>query len=268
MEFPRRLAAVGLLFVLSLVARSPGGAIEIGKTLPLIDVLAPDGTPVQAVLDGKIDTGFAVASGAYSLRRGSTEPAVFLAINLTARDKGNVVVKCDDVMTRTIAYGPGQRWHRTRLPYSAAKRISVTWDKAGPTWNEVRLLGRTPLPARPAGSAVETKHVQVNVSGGSSTPTCDMPPGFMCSWFERGLTDGMTKPAVRQEFIQRLREFPVGAIRYPGGAMTYGYPPTRQSVKAFIDAKQEGGSTVLQARCMVCHGVDGTAHSDTEELLR
>jgi len=58
----------------------------------------------------------------------------------------------------------------------------------------------------------------------------------MCNWFDRGVVKGISDSTTRMELIEKLTQMGVKAWRYPGGSMTYGYPPTQEAIAVFQDA--------------------------------
>jgi len=222
-------AIATLVFSLGLISCNLSAS---GKALPIRSIIGPDGRQCATLLDGDLATGIRVEPGTYILRRDSDEPLVFVACHVSAENDGSLTVKCDDLMALPLAYKAGTGWHRLRIPYSRARTVRITCDQAGAVWNEVKLLGRTPLPAPT--TARRKRRVTVNLADASDRPCCRIPAGAMTSWFERGLVDGLTRPATRRELSDRVREFPIKAIRYPGGTATYGYPPYRKAIATFI----------------------------------
>ena len=55
----------------------------------------------------------------------------------------------------------------------------------------------------------------------------------MTGYFERGLTDGITNPDTRREFLRVVKDFGVTALRFPGGSFAYSYPSRREGLAAF-----------------------------------
>lgn len=208
------------------------GLSASGQALPIRSIIGPDGKPCAALSDGDPATGVRAQRGTYVLSRDSDEPFVFIAFHITAESDGTVTVKCDDLMALALTYKTGTGWHRLRIPYSRARYVRITWDQPGAVWDDVELLGRTPLP-KPA-AARRKRRINVNLADVSDKPCCEIPAGAMTSWFERGLVDGLTRPATRRELSERIREFPLKAIRYPGGTATYGYPPHRKAIATFV----------------------------------
>ncbi len=206
-----------------------------GKDLP-IEVIGPERRPLPMLCDSKTETGVTVSAGSYTIRPHPGEAIIALSFHVQTQNKGKVTVRCDDVMPRSLALEAGTRWYSLRLPNSVAGKISVTWEAAGASWNETRVLTRMPVTSRPENATPEVVRGAVTVPSEAGRPACDIAPGFMCNWFDRGLTDGMTRAGTRDELIARLKEFGAGSIRYPGGSWTYGYPPYEEAVPVFVKA--------------------------------
>jgi hypothetical protein len=207
-----------------------------GSPVPIRSITGPDSRPCPAVFDGDADTGVTVRRGSYIIRRDSDKPLTSIAFEVSAAEEGALTVRCEDLMSLRLAYHAGHERCRLRLPWSTARVIRVVWDEPGATWEEAELLGRTPVPSRWAPDEVWRDAVTVAL-GDSTAPSCDVPVGAMCSWFELGITDGITKPGTREELIARVREFPLRALRFPGGTSTYGYPPCREAIPAYVNAQ-------------------------------
>ncbi len=234
---PPRVFAASVLCTLVMSWTCPllEAQVKWGSPLP-IEVTGPDGAAIPTLHDGQTDVGVSVSEGSYTIRLRKREPVIAFGAYLQAKGKGRLTVRCDDVMPRAIAFEPGDRWYRLRLPVSNAAYVTVAAEGGEAVWTETEVMTRTPVTTRPASISPQEARVQIDVPTTHPAPTCDVPPGFMCNWFDRGLTDALTKPEPKAELIERLKEFGTGSIRYPGGSWTYGYPPYADAVPVFVKA--------------------------------
>ncbi|MFI4913125.1 MAG: hypothetical protein ACIAQZ_15810 [Sedimentisphaeraceae bacterium JB056] len=158
-----------------------------------------------------------------------------LRVDIDADSAGSLEVELDDVMVLAIDYDAGENEYSLRLPYSKTNNIklrSLNQDIAIP---ELYLEKRTGVSIDWPTTGVESSSVTVTVES-DSTASSTIPFGVMCNWFSRGVVEGITDSDTKTELISKFGELGVSAWRYPGGTMTYGYPPTQQAIQVYKDA--------------------------------
>jgi|GEM_PF-4556189 len=241
---------ISIITIICFVNPSAYAAGLTGSTLPITSIVGQGITTDSVLFDSNIETGISVDKGQYVINRKGKDQLIGIAVHVTATEKCSVSIKCDDVMAREIAIQTGSEWYYLRIPFSNASRIVINWSGSGMKWNEVKLFGRTPL-----SSSTNPEPSSIKATLGKDTSASADVMGFMCNWFEHGITDGMTKPGTREEFIRRFKECHANSLRFPGGTMTYGYPSTKAAVAAFKNVSQDPFYYGLTA----CYGLNNAA---------
>ena len=167
------------------------------------------------------------AEGSYAL----PAPAVVVevAVRVTEAPPKQLWVELDGNLRLPLAFDE-QGHARQRVPRLTVSRLRLL-PADPPDWNgapnavEVRTLGAPP-------EVAPQREVRLAPLEPPDPPEPQPKPlcsSYMCSYFEKGLTDGITVPETRAELIGLLRDNHVAALRYPGGSFAYTYPPDSEA---------------------------------------
>ena len=214
----------------------------------------PGCTPA-ALTDGHLDTFDArphLQGSAWKLTLRRPATVVGVRMHQSAARHGwaqakRVLVRLDDGTELPLESGVGkdgqpapEGWAWTRVPQIRARRITLKVAEVAPGkteaggFDEVEMQALAPRP-RPVPTAKEWP-VRLDLAGVSAVQSSPFGSSFNISFFEKGFTDGITRPGTRDEFLRLCRELPITAMRFPGGTWAYAYPPERDAFPVFKDA--------------------------------
>lgn len=192
--------------------------------------------------DGVTTTGVSVYQYDYIVQRPSIdEPLVKAELFINSLNDGTVTIKCGDVYSVPLYYGPGQYWYEVRIPFGTARNVEIHWNNPGygVYWDELRLVNRTPVSTDWPVDAIEI-NLNISLGGVGSAPCVSYPFAIGAMWYPRSIVDGITNPQAKQELIQELQYAGISALRYPGGMCAHAYPLTEESIPAWEAAGLHG----------------------------
>jgi hypothetical protein len=141
----------------------------------------------------------------------------------------------DDGTSLPLSCGAEDGWSRTRVPQVRTGRLrlrveSTVEGATGPGGLDEVRVERPGAPQ--AGGPVREVPYDVEVPADTALAN-PLGHSYMTAYFERGLTDGVTDPDTRREFLRVVRDFGITALRFPGGSFAYTYPTRREGLTAF-----------------------------------
>ena len=228
-----------------------GGALawcalaRAGSPVP-VEVGSPssslDGSSPSALTDGETSTADLKArllGSEWIVRLPRPTVVSLVAVHHPSQTRGwaapqGIGVTFGDGTGLPLTCGAADGWYHTRVPQVRTERIrlrveSTVDGNTGPGGlDEVRIE----TPTEPAAGG-PVREVAYDVAVPADTTPCNpLGHSYMTGYFERGLTDGITQPDTRREFLRVVKEFGITALRFPGGSFAYSYPTRRDDFPA------------------------------------